>query len=135
MVSNSKIIVIIVIVAIAAIAVWYLSFYTAYRETGPIVPPNVEPTGNVVELTVHGENFKFDRETITVNKGDTVKITFISDDSAHNICVEGYGCSETVSGGGSDLLEFVAGESGTLKFYCSVDGHRVFGMEGDFVIQ
>lgn len=93
-------------------------------------------TGSVREFTVHGSNFKFNPNSIAVNKGDTVKITFISDDSSHDICVEGgYGCSSVVSSGGTSTLQFVAKSSGALKFYCSVDGHRSFGMEGSLTIQ
>lgn len=90
----------------------------------------------VKEFTVHGSSFKFNPNSITINKGDTVKITFISDDTTHDLCVEGgYGCTKVVSNGGSDKLEFTAKETANLKFYCSVDGHRLFGMEGDFKIQ
>ena len=92
-------------------------------------------TGTVKEFTVHGSNFKFSPNSITVNKGDKVKIIFISDDSSHDICVEGYGCSSVVRGGQTITLEFMANESGNIKFFCSVDGHRSFGMEGNFIIQ
>ena len=114
------------------------------QQTGATTPPqppgSTQPPGTiqppaVKEFTVHGSSFKFTPNSITVNKGDTVKITFISDDSSHDICVEGYGCSSVVSGGGTSTLQFVAKDSGNLKFYCSVDGHRGFGMEGTLSVQ
>ncbi len=98
-------------------------------------PTVTETSAGVKEITIHGKSFDFDSNTITVNKGDRVKITFISDDVSHDICVEGYGCSEVISKGQTTTLEFVAKESDKLKFFCSVDGHRQFGMEGDLVIQ
>lgn len=103
--------------------------------TAPQQTTTETTTGTVKEFTVHGSNFKFNTNLLTVNKGDTVKIIFISDDSSHDICVEGYGCSPVVRGGQTSMLEFTATESGNLKFFCSVDGHRSFGMEGDFAIQ
>ena len=93
-------------------------------------PPSIQTK----EFTVRGRSFEFDPSSITVSKGDSVKIIFISDESAHNLCVEGHGCTNVVSTGGSDTLEFVASSSGNLKFYCSVDAHRSFGMEGDLII-
>ncbi len=108
---------------------------TPQQQTQPETQTIAGTVATVREFTVHGKSFEFDSKTIAVNKGDRVKITFISDDVSHDICVEGYGCSQVISKGETTTLEFVAKEEGKLKFYCSVDGHRQFGMEGDLIIQ
>lgn len=93
-------------------------------------------SGATKEFTVHGYSYAFSPPQITVNKGDTVKITFISDDVSHGLCVEGYNvCSSLVSGGQSTTITFVANQSGSFAFYCPVDGHRGFGMHGTLTVQ
>jgi uncharacterized protein (UPF0333 family) len=37
----------------------------------------MEASGTVKEFTVDGSNFKFEPATMTVNKGDTVKVTYL----------------------------------------------------------
>ena len=131
----------IVIIGIAIIGVEFgfnlVSIPTQSQQpTTPNPQPSPQPSSQVKEFTVHGKSFSFTPNSITVNKGDTVKITFISDDTSHDICVEGgYGCSQVVSGGGTSNLEFVAKDTANLKFFCSVDGHRTFGMEGSLLVQ
>ncbi len=91
---------------------------------------------NVKTFTVHESSFKIDPSSITVNKGDNVQITIISDDIGHDFCIEGYNiCSATVSSGGSTKINFVADKSGTFAFYCNIDGHRSFGMQGQLTVQ
>jgi len=97
---------------------------------------SVTSTGQLREFTIHESSFAFDVTTITVNKGDTVKITAISGDIGHNICVEGYNvCTQTVSSGQSSTITFTADKSGTFAYYCSIDGHRTQGMQGTFTVQ
>jgi len=93
-------------------------------------------TANVKSFTVTEHSFAIDPATITVNKGDSVKITVISNDIGHNFCIESYGiCSNTVSSGQSTILNFVANQTGTFAYYCSIDGHRNLGMVGQLIVQ
>ena len=94
------------------------------------------PTGSVKEFTVNGSSFAFDPATITVNKGDTVKITFIDGDGRHDLVVDGYNVStKTLSEGGSDIIQFVSDKTGSFEYYCSVANHRDLGMKGVLVVQ
>ena len=97
---------------------------------------SVTSTGQLREFTIHESSFAFDVTTITVNKGDTVKITAISDDIGHNICVEEYGlCTQTVSSGLSATISFTADKAGNFTYYCAIDGHRGFGMVGQLIVK
>lgn len=89
-------------------------------------------TGELKEFTVEGSEFKYNPGSITVNKGDKVKINFKNTGStSHNFVIKELGVStKLIRAGSTDLVEFIADKSGTFTFYCSVPGHRSKGMEG-----
>lgn len=90
----------------------------------------------VKEFTIEGSNYKFSPNQMTVNKGDTVKITLKVTEGTHNLVVEGYDVSTKIIGSGSqETLTFVADEVGSFEFYCSVANHRALGMTGTLVVQ
>ena len=93
------------------------------------------PSSPVKSFTIHAHTYAFDVTNIAVNKGDTVKITLISDDIGHDLCVDGYGCTQIVSGGQSSTLTFVANQTGNFAYYCNVDSHRESGMTGTMNVQ
>jgi plastocyanin len=93
-------------------------------------------SGPIKEFTVDGTNFAFDPKTITVNKGDTVKIIFKDTDGAHNLAINGYNVSTRVIGEGSqETVQFVADKVGSFEYYCSVGGHREAGMVGTLIVE
>lgn len=97
---------------------------------------STEPTGPVKEFTVDGTNFAFNPNKITVNKGDTVKITFKDDDGAHNLVIPDYNVStKLISEGSQDTIQFIADKAGTFEYFCSVGGHREAGMVGTLVVE
>ncbi len=114
--------------------------------TGEIVKPSQQTSvtnqtnqisaGAVKEFTIDGKEFSFAPPNITVNKGDTVRITFRNvGNIGHNFGISALGIrSRTISAGASDTVEFVATESGTFEFDCSVPGHRESGMVGKLVV-
>ena len=102
----------------------------------PETQPTVTPTGEVKEFSIIGRSFDFNPSTITVNRGDTVRITFTSLDIGHNLIIEGYDVgTNIISGGASETIEFVADKPGTFAIYCSVGNHREFGMEGQLIVK
>jgi len=112
--------------------------------TPEVTPPEVTkpevteeaPTGEVVEITVEGSEFSFDPSQITVNEGDTVRVTFRNTGTIiHNWGLPEFGRTSTIGGGQTDTIEFVADQTGTFNFWCSVSGHRGRGMEGQITIQ
>lgn len=96
---------------------------------------NTSLNGPVKEFTVKGINYSFSPSTITVNKGDVVKVNFIDEDGTHNLIIDGYNIgTQTVRGGGQDSFQFVANKTGAFNFYCGVAGHRELGMQGTLIV-
>jgi plastocyanin len=96
----------------------------------------MKESGNVKEVTVTGANFKFTPSTITVKKGDTVRVTFKSSGGFHDFVIDEYDVqTKMVDTGLSDTVEFVADKAGTFEYYCSVGNHRQMGMVGKLIVQ
>ena len=107
--SSSRIIAIVVIIVLIVGAFFLLK---GGKGEGEIVVdtnmPIPDATGGVVEtevvkeFTVTGQNFSFDIKTITVNKGDTVKITFKNVDGLHDFVIDEFGINSGRLSGGQD---------------------------------
>ena len=98
--------------------------------------PETSQDPNVKTFTVEGSSFAYNPATITVNKGDSVKITFKDIDSKHNLIIDGYNVSTDIIGTGkTDTIEFIADKTGTFKYYCSLPGHEAQGMTGKLIVQ
>ncbi|HEY4518695.1 MAG TPA: cupredoxin domain-containing protein [Candidatus Paceibacterota bacterium] len=92
--------------------------------------------GTVKEFTVTGSNFAFTPTTMTVNKGDTVKITFKNADGTHDWKIDEFNAAtKKIGSGESETIEFVADKAGTFEYYCSVGQHRAMGMKGTLVVK
>jgi len=91
--------------------------------------------GAVKEFTIGESNFKLNPSIITVNEGDTVKITVVNEGGTHNLFIEDYNERTDIVSSGSRVLEFVADKAGTFNMWCEVSGHRSLGMEGQFIVQ
>ncbi len=87
-------------------------------------------------FTVKGTNFSFSPSTITVKKGDKVKIVFQDDDGFHDLVVSGYNAqTKRVNSGQSSEVTFTADKTGTFEYYCSVGNHREKGMKGSLIVE
>mgnify|MGYP000734074002 CR=1 FL=1 len=102
-----------------------------------IVPPVSTSTPVIVKaFTVNGSNFSFTPSTMTVNKGDTVRITFVNQNGMHDWRLDEFNANTSViQGGQSETIEFVADKTGSFEYYCSVGQHRQNGMKGTLVVQ
>ena len=90
----------------------------------------------VREFTVTGRAFSFTPSTMTVNKGERVRITFNNAAGTHDLVVDGYNVrTKILQGGESETIEFVADEAGTFEYYCSVGTHRQQGMKGTLTVE
>lgn len=104
---------------------------TAQPTGVPTVAQSAEKT-----FTVKGTNFAFNPKTITVSKGDKVKIVFQDDNGFHNLIVEGYDVkTQTIQEGNSAEITFTADKAGTFAYYCGVGNHREKGMQGTLIVQ
>lgn len=92
--------------------------------------------GNVVEVAVTGSPFKFDPATITVKKGDTVRVKFANIAGMHDWVIDEFNARTKVltEVDATETIEFVAGIAGSFEYYCSVGNHRAMGMKGKLVV-
>lgn len=111
------------------------------------ITDNITRSGGMMDNTevktfiLAGENYKFvmdgaDNPTLTVNKGDKVRIEFSSTQGFHNWVLDEFGAStDKISEGHSTSVEFVADKTGSFEYYCGVGSHRVNGMWGQFIVK
>lgn len=93
-------------------------------------------TGTVKEFTVSGGNFYFTPKTMTVNKGDTVKITLKNAGGTHDLKIDEFNvATPRINSGQSATITFVADKTGTFEYYCSVGEHRAMGMFGTLTVK
>ena len=89
----------------------------------------------VKEFDVSAKKWSFDPSTITVNKGDTVKLHITSEDVTHGFSLPEFSVSDTLSPGTTTTVEFIASKTGTFSFFCSMfcgSGHG--SMRGTLIV-
>lgn len=94
----------------------------------PSPPPTPETAG--IDIMVTAKFAAFDPSTITVAKGQKVKLTITSTDAPHTFTIDELGINVAVGTGQTVTKEFTVEKAGTFAFYCAVPGHRGAGMEG-----
>ncbi|MEI7709622.1 MAG: cupredoxin domain-containing protein [bacterium] len=100
------------------------------------VTPPITTTAPVKEFTVTGSNYSFTPSTMTVKKGDKVKITFKNMNGFHDFKIDEFNVATAkIQGGAEATVEFVADKAGSFQYYCSVGSHRANGMWGTLVVQ
>ena len=105
------------------------------QETQPSGSSTVT-TGEAKTFNVAASSFKFNPATITVKKGDNVKIILTNSGGNHNFVIDEFNAKTKVIGSGeTDTISFVADKSGTYEYYCSVGNHRQMGMVGKLIVQ
>ncbi len=121
----------------------------APAQTAPVTDTSAPAqTGAVVEFTlrtiigqtpamayigVGGEIDGVINPTLTVNLGDTVRLTVINGDPIlHDLRIDEFDVStgELTQDEQTVTVEFVASLPGNFYYYCSIPGHREIGMEG-----
>lgn len=87
-------------------------------------------------FTITGSDFAFEPKTITVNNGDTVRITLDNKKGFHDLVIDEFQvATKKLQAGQKDVVEFTADKVGTFEFYCSVGEHRAMGMKGTLVVK
>ncbi len=102
-----------------------------------VVEKIVENAGPVKEFTVTGSSFKFSPSSMTVKKGDTVRVNFKSSGGTlHDFKIDEFDVATSQLGEDEEeQVEFVADKAGTFEYYCSVGNHRKMGMVGKLVVE
>ncbi|MFH1682553.1 MAG: thioredoxin domain-containing protein [Candidatus Woesearchaeota archaeon] len=98
-----------------------LSAGTTVTETQPETTPAA-----TVEVKVMAKKWRFDPNTITVNKGDTVKLT-ISSELDLNFVLAQFDVEEEVLAGESKTVEFTANKAGTFEYNCGTYCSTAYG--------
>lgn len=109
----------------------------------PSTPPAEEPTSpppaaepEVKSFTLTAKQWSWEPSTITVKKGDTVKLTITSIDVPHGFSLPDYGINQTVEAGQTTTVQFTADKTGTFTFACSIfcgEGHS--DMKGTLIVE
>lgn len=105
------------------------------QPSGGAGDPQPGGTGKTVEIKVTAKQFEFSPSTITVKKGDHVRITVTSEDVTHGFGIPAFNVQTTESPGQPGTVEFDADKAGTFPFLCTNfcgSGHS--GMKGTLVV-
>jgi len=119
---------------------------TDIKTVSPITKPQPTPekkeetqpkpvVSAVKEFTMVAKNWNFEPSTITVKKGDTVKLHIKSVDVDHGFTLSDFGVSKTLKPGETVTVEFIADKAGNHSFFCSVfcgAGHKE--MRGTLIV-
>ena len=94
-----------------------------------------EADTKIKSFQIDASNYKFVPNTLKVNLGDTVKITFRNTQGMHNFMLDEFDAkSKTIQANQIEELSFVASKKGTFEYYCSVANHRAMGMVGTLTV-
>ncbi len=114
---NKFVILLIVLIILVAGGIGYRKFFLSDCEK-PV------DTGVVREIAVRipKNTWTFDPESIDVDRGDTLKLTFINeDDYDHGVGIDAYGVSQRIPARMTIAISpFVVTKGGDFQFYCSV---------------
>jgi plastocyanin len=93
--------------------------------------------GEVQEITLEATEFSYSKETITVKKGQKVRLTLVNKGRmSHDFVVEKMNVTTELAGSGKSVTtEFTINDAGSYAFYCSVGNHRAMGMEGVLIVE
>ncbi len=135
---NNKILTVVVLVVIVVVG-WLLlkndnTKITIPTDSAPVLTETNVST-SVKEFTVEGSSFAFAPKTMSVNKGDTVKITFVNKIGFHDLVIDEFNArTKQIKAGESETITFVADKAGSFEYYCSVGTHRAQGMVGTLTV-
>ncbi len=105
-----------------------------------VTEPNTQAqsaTDTVKEVSMEMSQFSFSPSTITVKKGERLKITVTSKDVTHSLFIPEFNVnSGPVANGQSSTVEFLADKAGTFEFRCATTcgvGHK--DMKGTLIVE
>lgn len=91
----------------------------------------------VQEITLEVQEYSFSKESLTIKKGQKVRLTLVNKGKmSHDFVVERMNVTTELAGAGESVtVEFTISDAGTYNFYCSVGNHRAMGMEGKLNVE
>ncbi len=112
--------------------------YQTPTTTQPAATPTPAPAAMTAqEITDQGDEFKFTPATLTVKKGQRVRLTFKNTGQyPHNFTVSDLNVqTKTIKSGEQDMVEFTPDKTGQFSSTCTVDSHADKGMKGTISVQ
>ncbi|MSR71723.1 MAG: hypothetical protein EXS50_03665 [Candidatus Taylorbacteria bacterium] len=114
------------------------NFYKKQAGTSEVknTPTSTATPASEKSFEITATDYAFSPKTITVKKGDTVKITLKNTAGFHDFKIDEFNASTSrVNEGKNATVQFVADKAGTFQYYCSVGKHRSMGMWGIIIVQ
>ncbi len=108
----------------------------ANAEAPPAPPDGNSGSAQVKEFAITATNFQFAPSTITVKKGDRVKITLTNSEGIHGIAIPDFGVNIQPGDAQTATAEFTADKTGAFEFRCNIPcgpGHKE--MTGTLVVE
>ena len=92
--------------------------------------------GAAHEIKMTAKKYEFDPSTITVKKGEHVKLVITALDKDHGIKIEAFGINQVLKKGDPTTVEFTADKAGEFPFECSkFCGFGHGKMKGKLIVQ
>ena len=142
----------VIVILLLVVAGWYFmrpkasnitNTYSTQTET-PQATTSTTPSASegaammeAKEVKVSATDYAFSPSTLSVKKGQKVKIILQNDGKfPHNLLIDELSvATKIINAGQTDTVEFTASKTGSFSMYCSVDSHRQKGMEGTVSVQ
>lgn len=87
-----------------------------------------------LNISMSTGNFFFQPNTINAEPGQTVNVTFSSNDGFHTFVIDAINLKKSVAAG--ETVTFTAPTTpGSYEFYCDVGSHKAMGMKGTLVVK
>jgi cytochrome c oxidase subunit 2 len=129
--SNIIVAIIVILVLIGTVA--YIFYFRDGETTGNDSQEGL--IGETKYFAMTAKNWEFEPSTITVNKGDLVKINIKSIDVDHGIRLSEFNVNEKLEPNKEVNIEFIADQTGEFTFSCNVfcgEGHS--NMKGTLIV-
>src|SRR5262245_3762784 len=100
-----------------------------------LAKPLEEPSPAEREIKIIARRFEFQPKSISVRKGERVKLIVTSADVDHGVAIEAFGIDQPVKAKETRVIEFTPDREGKFAFTCSVFcGDRHPDMAGELIV-
>jgi len=116
---------------------WTLILISCFGAAGVLLLGQAPPLSTGArEIQVTAKKYQFVPSTITVKKGEHVKLTITALDHDHGFKLEAFQIDKLLKKGQATTIEFTADKAGTFPFHCShLCGMGHAKMKGQLVVE
>lgn len=146
---KNNVLVVVLLLTVVAGGLWYKNSMSTKPEGGKKMEESTVPAttsagtsdavsaDGVREIRLEGSEFKFSLASLTLKKGQKVRLTLgNAGEMKHDFVVDELNIrTKIISGGETDTIEFTPETAGTFEYYCSVGQHRANGMKGMVTVE